>query len=351
MAFPTAVNYNNLPNGNFSPVIFSQEVQTMFRKKSVVEDITNTSYFGEIKNYGDSVRILKEPEIEITDYLRGEVVTPQDMVDEDYTLIIDKAHKYSFKIDDIEVAHSHVDWMDLAADRATYRIKDAYDLAVLAYMSGYTYSKSAGTWSVNTTVSGTVANDDAGTDEWLTAQKLARDDFVTGGSASDSIAVGTSGTYDATPLEILNRMNRALDLNNIPSEGRFVVIDPYFKEKLLDENSKLVNADYNGGNGGEGLENGMLKVGKIRGFRVYESNNLPRVGTGPGTIDTNGSNANYGVLLAGHDSAVATAQQLTKSEKLRLQNTFGDQVRGLHVFGRKILRPEGLVRAIWNINK
>ena len=61
MAFPSVSGHGNLPYGNFSPVIFSQKAQLQFRKSSVVDDITNSSYFGEIAQYGDSVRIIKEP--------------------------------------------------------------------------------------------------------------------------------------------------------------------------------------------------------------------------------------------------------------------------------------------------
>lgn len=349
MAFPSAAGYGNLPNGNWSPEIFSKTAQLMFRKKSVIEDITNSSYFGEIANFGDSVRIMKEPEVDVSDYKRGEVVTAQDIVDEDFTLIIDKAHKFAFKIDDIEVAMSHIDWMDLATDRASYRMKDAYDLEVLAYMSGYVYNKYTKLWTVNTAPTGTPADAGADADEWLGSRKLDRSDFVTGGAGGDSIVVGTSGTFDATPLQILNRFNRILDEANVPAEGRWVVIDPVFKEKLLDENSKLVQTDWNKGSG-EGLTNGRISADKIRGFRLYETNNLPRVGTGPGTIDLNGSNANYGVIVAGHDSAVATASQINKTEKIRDVDSFADVVRGLNLFGRKILRPEALVRAAWNVN-
>lgn len=349
MAFDRAAGYNNLPNGNFSPVIFSQMAQVQFRKKSVVEDITNSNYMGEIANYGDSVRILKEPEIEVSEYKRGTQVTPQDLEDDDFTLVIDKANKFAFKVDDIEAKHSHVDWMDLATDRAAYKMKDAYDRNVLGYLCGYELN-SSGVWVARTTANGTKAESTADSDELLSSLKMARDSFVSGGSSSDSIAVGTAGTYDATPLQILNRMNRLLDVNNVPTDGRWVVIDPVFKEKLMDENSKLVNADYNHGTGGEGLNNGLLSADKIRGFRIYESNNLPYLGTGPDTVDTDGSSTNFGVIMAGHDSAVATAQQINKTESFRDPDSFSDIVRGLHLFGRKILRPETLVRAIYNIN-
>lgn len=346
MAFQKASGYQNLPNGVFSPTLYSKKVQKAFRKDSVVEGITNSDFFGEISNFGDSVRIIKEPEITIQNYARGTQITPQDMTDEDFSLVVDKAISFSFKVDDIEEKHSHVNWMDLATDRAGYRMKDAYDSEVLGYMSGYV-KNSSGVWIANTTTSGSVANTSAGTDEWLTAQKLARDDFVSGGSASDSIAVGVAGTYDVTPLAILNRMNRVMDLYNVPKDGRWVVVDPVFVEILMDENSKFMNHDYQGS---EDFTNGRISAGKIRGFNVHMSNNLPYLGTGPGTADSNGSSANYGVILAGHMSAAATATQITKTESYRDPDSFADIVRGLQLYGRKILRPEALVRAIYNIN-
>lgn len=351
MAFPSTSGYNNLPNGNFSPVIFSKKAQLAFRRSAVAEDITNSSYFGEIANFGDSVRIIKEPEVSVRPYTRGKQIVPQDLVDEDYTLVIDQANEFAFQIEDIEAAHSHVDFMDLASDRAAYKIKDAYDKDVLGYMTGYSYDLSAGTWSARTTYPGTLADDSADSDELLAGHKLYADDFTSGAGATDAIVMGVSGTYDATPLQILNRINRKMNELSVPQEGRWVVIDPVFVEKLMDENSKLVNEDYAQGSA-EGLTNGKLSNRKIRGFRVYESNNLPYIGTGPGTIASTGSrsSSNLGFIVAGHDSAVATASQINKTEKLRSHDTFADVVRGLHLYGRKILRPEALFRVAYNVN-
>ena len=87
MAFPKATGYQNLPNGNFSPIIYSKQVQLAFRKSSVVEDITNSDYFGEIANMGDSVKIIKEPEVSVQAYNRGTQITAQDLDDEDFTLV------------------------------------------------------------------------------------------------------------------------------------------------------------------------------------------------------------------------------------------------------------------------
>jgi hypothetical protein len=348
MAFTRAANYNNLPNGNFSPTIFSKKAQLAFRKKAVAQDITNSDYFGEIANFGDIVRIMKEPEIVVNSYARGTQITPQDLTDTDFQLTVDQANYFAFKMDDIELQQAHHNWMDLATNRAAYKMADQMDQNVLGYISGYGYSASTGLWTVNTTTSGTVANTSAGTDEWLSTNKLTRATFVSGGSSSESIAVGVSGTFDATPLAILNRFNRLMDVNNVDKDGRWVVIDPVFAEILMDENSKFINNDYNPGS--DQLTNGKLVDMKIRGFRVYLSNNLPYVGTGPGTADNNGSSSHYGIIVAGHDSAVATAQQIDKTETYRDPFSFADVCRGMNLYGRKILRPETLFRAWYNIN-
>ena len=155
MAFSTAAGYGNLPNGNFSPVIYSKQVQLAFRKSSVVEGITNSDYFGEISAMGDTVKIIKEPEITVKSYARGTTITPQDLDDEDFSLVVDKANYFAFKVDDIEEAHSHVNFQSLASDRAAYRLSDQYDQEVLGYLSGYKQSALHGTPNaVNTTATG-----------------------------------------------------------------------------------------------------------------------------------------------------------------------------------------------------
>ena len=140
MAFATVSGYGNLPNGNFSSVIYSKKVQLAFRKSTVAGDITNSDYFGEIANQGDTVRIIKEPEISVSAYARGTTIAPQDLTDADFSLVVDKANYFAFKVDDIEEAHSHVNFMDLATNRAAYRLADQYDQEVLGYLSGYKQS-------------------------------------------------------------------------------------------------------------------------------------------------------------------------------------------------------------------
>lgn len=294
---------------------------------------------------------MLEPEITINTYARGLTLETQSLSDEEFQLVIDQSSYFQFGLDDIEAQLSHIAWLDKASDRAGYKMADDFDRNVLGYLSGFAYDRALGTWSARTTYPGTKANTDAGSNELLAANQLNRLSFVSGGSASDSIAVGTSGTYDVTPLTLLNRFKYRFDIQNVPSEGRWVVIDPKFEELLLDENSKFVNNDYAADqNAGGKLENGRLGKGMIRGFRVYVSNNLPSIGTGPATADTNGSSSHYGIIVAGHDSAVATAQQIDKVERFRNPTSFGEIVRGMNLYGRKILRPEGLVNAMWNSN-
>lgn len=355
MAFPSAPGYGNLPTGAFSPVIYSKKVQLALRKSSVVEAITNNEYFGEISNMGDTVRIIREPDVMVKNYQRGTQVTAQDLQDSDFTLVVDKSAYFAFKLDDIEAAQSHINWLNLATDRAAYRLRDNYDQDVLGYMTGYEQAALGDVASVaRTTASGTKAVSTAGADELLASMKLKKGDFsnITTSSAGDhSIPVaprlpGATAlpTATASPLMVIARMARLLDQQFVDTNGRFIVVDPIFVEMLKDEDSRVLNADF----GGSGLMNGLIS-NNLHGFRVYVSNNLPKIGTGAGTAGTANQNTNFGVIVAGHESAVATAEQINKTETYRDPDSFADIVRGMHLYGRKILRSEAIVTAKYNV--
>jgi hypothetical protein len=356
MAFGKVSGHGNLPNGNFSPVIYSKQVQLAFRKASIVDAITNNDYFGEIANMGDTVRIIKEPEISVSPYARGTQITAQDLDDEDFSLVVDKANYFAFKVDDIEEAHSHVNFQSLASDRAAYRLADQFDQEVLGYLSGYKQSAlHANADAVNDIVNGTKAVDTAGSDELLSSMKLNKGKFgnITTSSAGDHsipVAARLPGatalpTAYVSPVMLINRMGRLLDQQNVDKQGRWIVIDPVMMEVLQDEDSRFLNADY--GDAG-GLRNGLV-INNWNGFSVYVSNNLPQVGGGSSTTGTANQNTDYGVIVAGHESAVATAEQINKTETYRDPDSFADVVRGMHLYGRKILRPEGLVTAKYNL--
>ena len=340
-------------DGNFSPIMYSKQAQIALRKASVVSAITNNSYFGDIANQGDVVRIQKEPDVTVNALERKTAITVQDLDDSDFQLTIDKANYFAFKMDDIEDQFSHVDFVSLAADRAAYKMADSIDADVLRYMCGTT---SAGIY--DTTVSGTAQHPTSGEldGEFLKVNHLDMSDMsnittsASGSTTGDSIPIAPRFpgqavvlTDRASPLQVIARMARQLDTSNVDSRGRFLVVDPIFVEMLKDEDSRLLNSDF----GGSGLMNGQVAA-NIHGFRVHVSNNLPTDGTGPGTSGVTAQDDNFGLILAGQEEAVATAEQINKVENYRDPDSFADIVRGMHLYGRKILRPQALVTARYN---
>ena len=339
-------------DGNFSPIIYSKQAQIALRRAAVTNAITNNSYFGEIANQGDTVRIQKEPDVTVNALQRHTGISVEKLDDSDFSLTIDKANYFAFKMDDIEEQFANVDFTSLAADRAAYKMADAMDSDVLSYLSGHT---TAGAYITGT--SGDAQHPTAGnlTGELLTANHLDATDFgnlTIAGSATagDSVplaprlpgATALSATT-VSPLTVLARMARKMDTQNVDARGRWVVLDPVFVEMLKDEDSRMLNGDF----GGSGLQNGLV-LNNIHGFRVYVSNALPAAGTGAGTSGTTAQSTNYGVIVAGQDDAVASAEQINKVENYRDPDSFADIVRGMHLYGRKILRPEALITARYN---
>ena len=339
-------------DGNFSPIIYSKQAQIALRKTAITNAITNNSYFGEIANQGDTVRIQKEPDVTVNALQRHTAISVEKLDDSDFSLTIDKANYFAFKMDDIEEQFSNVDFTSLAADRAAYKMADSMDADVLSYLSGHT---TAGAFI--TTTSGDAQHETAGslTGELFTANHLDATDFssltISGSAtAGDSVplaprlpgATAVSATT-VSPLTVVARMARKMDTANVDSRGRWICVDPVFVEMLKDEDSRVLNADF----GGSGLMNGLV-LNNLHGFRVYVSNNLPAKGTGAGTSGTTAQDANYGVIVAGQDDAVASAEQINKVENYRDPDSFADIVRGMHLYGRKILRPEALLTVRYN---
>ena len=337
-------------DGNFSPIIYSKQAQIALRRSAVTNAITNNSYFGEIANQGDTVRIQKEPDVTVNSLQRHTGISVEKLDDSDFSLTIDQANYFAFKMDDIEEQFANVDFTSLAADRAAYKMADAMDTDVLSYLSGHT---TAGAFI--TTSAGDKQTTETATGEYITANHLDATDFgnltISGtATAGDSVplaprlpgATALSATT-VSPLTVLARMARKMDQANVESRGRWVVLDPVFIEMLKDEDSRMLNGDF----GGAGLQNGLV-LNNIHGFRVYQSNALPAAGTGAGTSGTTAQSTNYGVIVAGQDDAVASAEQINKVENYRDPDSFADIVRGMHLYGRKILRPEALLTARYN---
>jgi hypothetical protein len=341
-------------NGNFSPIIYSKQAQIALRRSAVTNAITNNSYFGDIANQGDTVRIQKEPDVTVNALERHTGISVEKLDDSDFSLTIDKANYFAFKMDDIEEQFSNVDFTSLAADRAAYKMADAMDTDVLGYLSGH-----AADGTKITTSSGDKQTVLTATGEYITANHLDATSFGslgTADSASTAYAAGDSiplaprlpgatalSTATVSPLTVIARMARQMDTANVESRGRWIVLDPVFVEMLKDEDSRMLNADF----GGSGLQNGLV-LNNLHGFRVYVSNALPAAGTGAGTSGALAQDVNFGVVVAGQDDAVASAEQVNKVENYRDPDSFADIVRGMHLYGRKILRPEALVTAHYN---
>jgi hypothetical protein len=232
------------------------------------------------------------------------------LTDQEVTLIVDVANAFKFIVDDIETNMSHVNFRDVATSSAAYALRDAFDAGVLASM--------------------------------FAGVSASAPDHIIGADA----AVGTAGVNETTasidlidvadPLDVMARMARLLDDQNIPEEGRWFVASPAFYEALSQSSSKLLSVDYNAGQGS--IRNGLVSSGKLRGFNMYKSNNIAATATATGKC------------LAGHMSSTATAQTITSTEVIRDPSSFGDIVRGLHVYGAKVLRPEALVSAFFTID-
>ena len=306
MAFQSTSGHNNLPSGNFTPEIFSQKVLKFFRRASVAEDITNTDYAGEIENFGDTVRIIKEPTITVASYARGAVINPQDLADDQTTMVVDQANAFAFKIDDIEERHSHVNFEALATSSGAFSLKRKYDANVLQAMAD-----GAGITGSSTTI----------------------------GSASSPVDITGSGNEDAA-VNLLLSMARLMDDNSVPEENRWFVAPPVFYENMFKAGAKFAEVQVTG-DATSPLRNGLVMQGNIAGFNCYKSTVLNNSGTDVVTI-TSQDTTNDFVVLGGHMSSTSTASHIAKTEVVRSTETFSDIVRGLHVFGRKVLRPEAL---------
>ena len=317
----TNANFANSVSGQtnsfFLPSIYSKKVLNFYRKSSVVEAITNTDYAGEISAYGDSVKIIKEPVISVSDYTRNTDTTETRLTDQEINLVVDSAKAFKFIVDDIETNMSHVNFKEVATSSAAYALRDSYDAAVIANMfSG---------------VSTSSPDHVLGADAAAATQTMGQHQ---GGSNSIDLT-GSDGT-GADPLDVMAFMAKLLDEQNVPEEGRWFVAPPAWYEQLSQSGSKLMSVDFNAGQGS--IRNGLVSSGKLRGFDMYKSNNIAAPSTAGGKV------------LAGHISSTATAQTIISTETLRDPTSFGDIVRGLHVYGSKVLRPEALVSAFFTVD-
>ena len=264
---------------NFVPEIFSKKLQAKFYASSVLPMVSNTDYEGEISGQGDKVIIRTVPNVTVADYTG--TISYQDVTTSNIELLIDKAKSYAFKVDDIQRAQSDIAYWTEASKDASESMRIAVETDFLA-------------------------------------------NVVTGATSTvDDGAVTASTILDAV-LEAARRMDEL----NIPDSDRFILLPPWAIEMLKKSDLKLA---YLTGDSASPIRNGV--VGNIDRFKVMSSNLL--------SVDSSGG-ADDGktFCLAGHPKFATFASQFVKTETVRLETTFGDGVRGLKVYGYKVVTPD-----------
>lgn len=271
----------NLPSGNFLPDVFSKKLQAKYYASTTLWDVANRNWEGEIKGQGAKVIIRVRPSITTGAYTVNGTINYQDLADDKIELLVDKARYAAFKVDDIDKAQADINIINEASTDMAENMKIDIEKEVF----GTVYASAGNS---------------------ITSQQVTA----------------------ANVLAWILTAGERLDEDNVPVEGRWLIIPPWIRTLLLQSDIK---AAYLTGDQTSPLRNG--KLGMIDRFMVYVSNNLSG-------IDTVGG-PRY--CLAGHKDGISFASQITKTEPLRLQNTFGDAIRALNVYGFKVTKDVALV--------
>ena len=302
---------SNSHSRTFIPEIWSGKMVEKFYDATVLAAISNTDYEGEIKKQGDKVKIRTRPTAVINDYTRNTDIT-YDMPDGDVIeLEINKGKYYAAQIDDVSAYQQDIKVMDAWATDASEQMKIAIDTDVLGavYTSADTDNKGAAAGRI----SGNINLGTSAAPRKVTA------------SSTDSV------------LDAIVDAGQVLDEQNIPEQGRFLVVPAWFLGLI--KKSDLKDASL-AGDGTSILRNG--RVGMIDRFELFLSNLLPKsavnIGSSVSPVNVNGFH-----LLAGHKNGLTFASQMTEMEDIRLEKRFASAVRGLQVYGYKVVDSTCLV--------
>jgi hypothetical protein len=271
----------------FRPEIWSAELLVALRKKLVYAGpgVVNRDYEGEIAQAGDTVRITSISDPTIGTYSANvTVVTPEELTDAQRTLVVDQAKYFAFFVDDVDQRQAKGNVMPEAMRRAAYKLADQADQFVAAFYTGAQAANALGT-----------------------------------------VSVTTAAIAEAQIIALKVKLDEA----NVPSEGRYVAVPPWYHGLLLGSDH-FVRLDASGTT--EALRNGTVMRGF--GFDILVTNNAPLV-TGD----------DYAVM-AGVDSAISFAEQINKVEAYRPEAKFADAVKGLYLYGAKLVRPDSIATLV-----
>lgn len=271
----------------FIPQIWSARLLQNLNESHVFANLVNREYEGEIRNVGDTVKISSLGRVTIGAYTKNTDIEPAEtLTDAQTTLVIDHANYFNFQIDDIDRVQQKPKVMDEAMRESAYGLSR----------------------EVDTTLAGIYSDTDN----------------AVGGDGTSGIP-GLDLTAGTALYDYLVDLKVLLDENNTPDDGRRWVVVPAWAHGALLKDSRFVNSTEMGN---QIRMNGL--IGKAAGFNVYLSNN----------VTNDGSAEPVYRIIAGHPMAVSYAEQINSVEAYRPQNRFADAVKGLHVWGYKVVRPE-----------
>ncbi len=304
MSYPVSPGRPNY-SGNFIPEIWSGKLIENFYDATVLAAISNTDYEGEIRRYGDTVNIRTMPEITLRSYVKGQTLQVEHPDKPKLQLLIDKGDYFACVEDDIDKIQADVNMMDAWSKDASEKMKIKIDQRVLVDL----------------------LPDVAAANKGATAgAKTASFNLGTTGAPLTVTKDGAGGTTAITDLIV--DIGTVLDEANAPESNRFLVLPA--KACGLIKKSELKDASLSG-DGTSLIRNGRL--GMIDRFTIYMSHNL------------NFSSGKFDII-AGHKMGFTFATQMTEMETIRSEQTFGNVVRGLQVYGYKVVKPEALATAV-----
>lgn len=287
-------------SGTMIPTIWAPKAQIKFYEKTILAQIANTKYEGEITKYGDKVVINNTPDIAVSEYVEGQELEYPLYEADTVELNIDKGLNYSFNIPDVSKKQSIIDFMEDWSEDGATQMKIQMERAI--YSDIYTDVAAANTGATAGAISGDI-------------------DL---GAAGAPIAFTSTNAVDI----IVEKCGLILDEQDIPDEDRWIILPSWAAART--KNSDLKDASVTG-DGKSTLRTG--KIGRIDRFDVYQSNLL--------YVNTSDSATN---VLFGHKCALTFASQLVVNEALRAQKTYGDLVRGLQVYGYETVKPTAMGR-------
>ena len=274
---------------NFIPEVWSAAILEALRAKLVFPSLCNRDYEGDIREAGDTVHITGYNDVTVHKYIRGQAITVDDATDKEAAVLtIDQSDYFAFKVNDLDKTQAKADLTGKFTNSAAYNMMKNVETYISNLMDA----------AVST--------------------------------PAKTVAVGTPADAYLAVVEA----GRKLDVQSVPDEGRWLVVSPDFYALLL-QDSRFVEGTEAGHNT---LLNGV--VGQVRGFTVVKSNNVPSKKASPDTQS----------ILAGTNAAVTFAQQVSKVEAMRMQTDFADMVRGLDLYGAKVIRPECLTKITLNLS-